>query len=154
MEQTLSDHDVAIVQQSYKPIAEQAVAFGNDFYDNLFIAVPEAATLFPPNNPHQTIKLMLFLETGINNLSNVEKVAPLLRDLGVRHIDYGVLDEHYDYAESALIKTLKERIALEEDSELEHAWRKAYRALTFHMRDAAKKATPAKKGFWSFLGFK
>lgn len=152
MEQVLTTDEVKQVQQSYAILKPNAEDFGNQFYANLFKHVPDAAKLFPPSNPHQTIKLMLFLETGINTLHEIEKVAPLLRDLGERHVHYGVVESHYVVAEDALVDTLKQYLGDDFSAELETAWRHAYQALTFYMRDAAKNVQPAKpKGFFARL---
>jgi hemoglobin-like flavoprotein len=50
----------------------------------------------------------------------------VLRQLGARHVDYGVLPEHYETVGQALLDTLAQGLGPAFTGEVEEAWREAY----------------------------
>lgn len=114
-------------------------AFGDAFYENLLQMAPSTAFLFPQDINHQPVKLMQFLRVGIESLDTFDAVAPLLWDLGARHVDYGVTGTHYDVGEEVLIKTMRDFFDGDDSTIInESAWRQAYRCLTSHMKEGAR----------------
>jgi hemoglobin-like flavoprotein len=63
-----------------------------------------------------------------------------VKELGLRHVGYGVKDEHYDTVGSALLWTLGQGLGDEFTTELEDAWTKVYQLLAGTMKEAAAEA--------------
>ena len=59
---------------------------------------------------------------AVDGLTDLEKLVPVLKNLGKRHVGYGVQKEHYAVIGQALITTLKEGLKDAWNDELEKAW--------------------------------
>jgi hemoglobin-like flavoprotein len=109
------------------PVADQAAAL---FYDRLFETAPEVRALFSGNMHSQGQKLMAALSTVVNNLGQIERIAPMACDLAKRHLAYGVRPEHYAVVGKALLWTLEQGLGDEFTPALRTAWAAAYSTLS------------------------
>ena len=75
------------------PIADDAAAL---FYQRLFTLDPKLRALFTHDLKEQGRKLMSMIATAVAQLDKVEVLVPVLRELGKRHVGYGVRDSDYD----------------------------------------------------------
>lgn len=131
---------ILLVQESWKkvvPIAEQAAAL---FYDELFRLDPSLKPLFKSDLKSQGRKLTSMLNTAVANLGRIETILPAVRDLGKRHVGYGVEPAHYGTVGTALITTLDKGLGKEFTPEVRAAWIETYTALSTVMLDAAASA--------------
>jgi len=95
-------------------------------YERLFTAEPGLRALFPEDLAAQQDKLAHALKLAIDGLADPERLAPVLEDLGRRHVRYGVGAEHFAQLEKALLGSLEE---LEGDAwvpSLERGWKRAF----------------------------
>jgi hemoglobin-like flavoprotein len=86
---------IALVEQSFdqvKPIAPRAAAM---FYERLFELDPSLRPLFRGDLARQGQMLMAMIAGAVNGLRNIPQLTPVLRQLGARHVAYGVEDAHY-----------------------------------------------------------
>lgn len=118
-----------------EPIAPQAAAL---FYDNLFTADPGLRRLFQGNMAQQGARLMNMIGIAVDLLEEPDTLAPALRKLGARHVNYGVRDEHYATVGGALLKTLKQGLGEAYTDEVHAAWVALYRVVSETMMDAAR----------------
>lgn len=123
--------NVELLESSFSQIKEQETEFTTHFYLNLFADYPEVKPLF--SNTHmeeQVRKLFKSLVLVVENLRNPNVLSNALKSLGTRHIQYGVLPEHYPMVGSTLLKTFS--ICLEDawTPATEQAWSEAYTAVT------------------------
>ena len=98
---------IDLVQRSFdlvEPIAPTAAAI---FYSKLFEADPRLRVLFKGDMKQQGERLMSMIGAAVSMLDRAEALLPVLRNLGKRHVGYGVRDEHYDTVGQALISTLQ-----------------------------------------------
>ena len=116
------------------PIAPRAAAL---FYGRLFVLDPSLKALFNGDMEEQGRKLMAMLGSVVANLSKLETFLPAVRNLGRRHVAYGVQPEHYDIVGSALLWTLGQGLGEAFTPRVEAAWTEAYTILATAMRDAA-----------------
>ena len=96
------------VQDSFAkvvPIADQAAAL---FYQNLFTKDPSLKSLFKGDMVEQGKKLMQMIAAAVRGLDRLDTLVPVVRDLGRRHVKYGVLPGHYDTVGAALLQTLEQ----------------------------------------------
>ena len=134
----LSETDVRLVQDSFdlvEPIAEEAAKL---FYGRLFELDPSLRDLFKSDMAEQGRKLMQMLKIAVKGLGNLEKIVPVVEDLGQRHAGYGVEDSHYDTVAEALLWTLEQGLGEAFTEEVKQAWTGAYLVLAGTMQSAAK----------------
>lgn len=131
---------VTLVQESFekvKPIAPQAAEI---FYTKLFELDPKLKPLFPSDDAamkNQGNKLMTMLGAAVAGLSNIEKLIPVLQDLGKRHVDYNVEASHYDTVGAALLATLEAGLGDDFTAEVKAAWAEVYGTMSTVMIEAS-----------------
>ena len=69
--------------------------------------------------------------------AKLETILPAVKDLGRRHVGYGVEPAHYETVGTALIATLEKGLGSGFTPEVRAAWIEAYTALAAVMQDAA-----------------
>ena len=122
------------------PIADTATAM---FYDRLFEIDPGSRGLFQKTDlAQQRLKLLQVLSVAIAGLDDLDRLIPIVEDLGRRHAGYGVKDEHYDSVGVALLWTLQQGLGAAWNAETTAAWAEVYGVLSGVMRRAQKAAAP------------
>ena len=127
-----------LVQESFThiaPIADDAAAL---FYRRLFQLDPMLKLMFPGDMAGQRRKLMQMLTAAVKGLDRLEQLAPVLQDLGRRHVAYGVGDAHYDIVGQALLWTLEKALGRAFTPDLRHAWTTVYTLVATTMQEAAR----------------
>ena len=76
------------------------------FSANLFRIAPDTEVLFKNDLTSQAKKLMDTLTFIVDHLDEPETLLPAARDLSIRHVDYGVTEDHYALVKSALLSVL------------------------------------------------
>jgi hemoglobin-like flavoprotein len=130
----MTPEQVSLVQSSWQqvvPIKEQAAEL---FYQKLFELDPKLKTLFKNDMTEQQRKLMTMLDTAVRGLKNPDAIVPAVRDLGKRHVNYGVKDKDYDTVAAALLWTLETGLGPNFTAETRNAWAAAYTLLTNVMK--------------------
>jgi methyl-accepting chemotaxis protein len=117
---------IALIEESFEQVLPIADAAAEIFYTRLFTLDPSLRALFPDDLRDQRQKLMAMLNTAVRGLRRPDKLLPVLRQLGARHVDYGVLPEHYETVGQALLDTLAQGLGPAFTGEVEEAWREAY----------------------------
>lgn len=145
----MTPDQVKLVQDSFKKVEPIAAQAADLFYGRLFEIAPHVRSLFPADLSGQKEKLMSMLGTAVNNLHQVEKIIPAVQDLGRRHVNYGVTDEHYKPVGEALIWTLEKGLGDAFTPQVKEAWITTYTTLQSVMTKAAAEVAPAKKGFFA-----
>ena len=129
--------EIALVRDSFAkvvPIAETAAGL---FYGRLFETTPEVKPLFRGDMTEQGRKLMVTLAVVVKGLDNLPAIVPVAEALARRHVDYGVLPEHYASVGVALLWTLGQGLGEAFTPEVEAAWTQAYTTLSGVMVAAA-----------------
>src|SRR3712207_375717 len=123
------------------PISDDAAKL---FYGRLFEIDPSTRPLFADTDmAEQGKKLMQTIDVAVASLDNLENVRPAIEDLGRRHVEYGVKEEHYDTVGEALLWTLEQGLGEEFTPEVKEAWAETYGLVTTIMKDAAYRSSPA-----------
>jgi ferredoxin/hemoglobin-like flavoprotein len=127
---------VFLVQSSFDQLEGQATAFATSFYDHLFELHPAAAPLFE-NTDMQRQKKMLMdtIALAVRGLDDFGKIAPAVRELGERHVDYGATMRDYKFVGQALLDTLAQYLGDAFTPEAELAWREIYSTLVRTMTE-------------------
>ncbi len=133
----MSPEEIKLVKDSWAkvvPIQETAAEL---FYGKLFELDPSVRSMFKGDMKEQGRKLMAILNTAVNALDKLDTIVPAVQDMGKRHVDYGVKDEHYDTVGEALIWTLDAGLKDDFTEETKAAWVKVYTLVATTMKEAA-----------------
>jgi hemoglobin-like flavoprotein len=130
-----------LLEASFTLITPRAEALVDRFYFRLFRAAPETYHLFDPSRfGEQKHKLLAALKLTVNSARKPETLEPVLRQLGAKHVGYGVRDEHYPVVGSILLATLAEFAGDAWTDDLRDAWLEAYTLVAGLMMDGAAAA--------------
>jgi hemoglobin-like flavoprotein len=138
----MTPEKIQLVQSSWEkvaPISEQAAEL---FYGQLFTLDPTLKPLFKGDMKEQGKKLMATLNLAVTSLTKLETILPAVRDLGRRHVQYGVLDEHYDTVGKALLWTLEQGLGDGFTEDVKDAWTETYITLSTVMIEASHDGEP------------
>jgi hemoglobin-like flavoprotein len=136
----MTPQQIELVKSSWAqvlPIADKAAEL---FYGKLFELDPSVKPLFKGDMEEQGKKLMKMINTAVNALDRLDEVVPAVQQLGVRHIAYGVKEEHYDTVGAALLWTLEAGLGEAFTAETKDAWATVYGLLADTMKSAAAEA--------------
>jgi hemoglobin-like flavoprotein len=136
----MNPHEISLVKNSFQkvtPIADQAAAI---FYARLFELDPSLRAMFNGDMAEQGRKLMQMLSLAVNGLERLDVLAPVVRQLGMRHAGYHVREEHYDTVGEALLWTLGKGLGPAFTAEMQAAWARTYWLLAETMKAGARDA--------------
>ncbi len=134
----LSQAQKRLVQTTFAKVEPIAEAAAELFYGKLFKLDPALKALFKGDIKEQGRKLMATLKRAVKGLDDLEKLVPVVQDLGRRHAGYGVQDNDYDTVAAALIWALGQGLKDDFTPEVEAAWTAVYAILAETMKAAAK----------------
>ena len=138
----MTNHDILLVQVSWRKIEPIKDAAAELFYLKLFELDPALRELFGENMDAQGTKLMQMVGAAIRGLDRLDVLLPVVRDLGMRHATFGVRDEHYGTAGAALIWTLEQVLLKDFTPEVKSAWIKTIGVLSQNLRTTPWIAEP------------
>jgi hemoglobin-like flavoprotein len=130
--------NVELLEQSFELVKERGDEFTAQFYAALLSDYPTVKPLF--DNVHmeeQGKKLFASLVLVVNALRQPEVLEGALKGLGTRHVQYGVLPEHYPMVGSSLLKTFEVVLVADWTADVKQAWADAYGAVTQLMLEGA-----------------
>jgi hemoglobin-like flavoprotein len=138
--ENMTPEQITLVQDSFakvEPIADTAAEL---FYNRLFELDPSVRPMFKGDITEQGAKLMTMIGVAVHSLNNLEAILPAVQNLGVRHLEYGVTDTHYDTVAAALLWTLEQGLGPDFTPATKDAWTATYVTLATVMKDAAHAA--------------
>ena len=130
----MTPEQIALVKSSWRKTTSASVA--ELFYAKLFEIDPNLKALFYSDMLAQQKKFADTLTMITEYFDNPAALAPKVQALGIRHVGYGVKDEHYEVVEQALLWALKQSLGREFSDATEQAWILAYRTLADAMSTA------------------
>lgn len=128
---------VAAVRQSFGQVALIAPQAAALFYDNLFAADPSLRALFNRDLSQQGERLMAMIGKAVGMLDKPATLLPVLRALGARHAEYGVVKGHYATVGAALMQTLEQGLGAAWIPETAQAWATIYGVIRDTMLEGA-----------------
>src|SRR5579871_5690333 len=115
------------------PIADEA---GVMLYENIFAIDPELRGLFKTDIRSQAKKIMAVLAIAIASLDRLDEIMPTVRELGRKHVAYGVKERDYDTGGVALMMTLQAALGSDFTPAARGAWATCYEAIVSEMKAA------------------
>ncbi len=135
---------IEIVQQTWKLVQPFQENVTELFYGRLFALDPAVKPLFAKTNmADQKRKLMASLTLAVNSLNRLDQLVPVLRDMGRRHVGYGVKESDYQTVGAALLWTLEKGLGSAFTPQVKEAWATAYNIMATTMIEAAREMPPA-----------
>jgi hemoglobin-like flavoprotein len=126
-----------LVRATFAKLAVMPEVAGALFYERLFAVNPGFRPLFKNDMRLQGVKLMTMLAMLVYNLPDPGRVLPAIRDLAVRHVEYGVKPADYDAVREALLWTLEQALGDEFGPAAREAWTVCYEELAAEMKAAS-----------------
>ncbi|MEM7114595.1 MAG: globin family protein [Chloroflexota bacterium] len=136
----MNNKQIQLVQESFeqvKPIANVAATL---FYSRLFKLDPTLRPYFKADLSEQKQKLITALAFVVAGLNRPDTILPAVRELGQRHVGYGVQPQHYETVGAALLWTLEQGLGDQFTDEVRVAWTAAYDLLSSVMQEATQPA--------------
>jgi NAD(P)H-flavin reductase/hemoglobin-like flavoprotein len=122
----------------------KAAAAGDEaplyFYSHLFLTHPETRRLFPVSMAHQRDRLFEALGDVVHYVDDLDRLVPILQQLGRDHRKFGTVAEHYVPVGESLLATLQ-HFDPDWNPQLAQDWTAAYQLVAKVMIDAAEGAT-------------
>ena len=125
-----------LVRTTFARLAVMPEVAGALFYERLFAANPSFRPLFKNDMRIQGVKLMSMLAMVVYNLPEPGQVLPAIRDLAVRHVEYGVNLADYDALREALLWALEQALEKDFTPAVRKAWTVCYDELAGEMKAA------------------
>ena len=139
----MNSEQIQLVQSSFAMVRPLSADVGEMFYKRLFILDPSLRPMFKGDLAHQSRMLMVMLDSAVKSLDDLDALVPVVRQLGARHVRYGVRKQHYDTVGSALLWTLEKGLAEKFTPAVSEAWATTYELLASVMQLGAIEAQPA-----------
>lgn len=134
----MTEEQILVVKKTWKIFREiDPVLIGDVFYSKLFVDLPEVKHLFKIPRPQQSKKLVDMLSMIVGRLDRLDELTEDIRQLAIRHVNYGVKVSHYRAVGEALIWMLRQGMGRDWNKEVEAAWKACYKMLSDTMIDAA-----------------
>ncbi len=131
--------DVELLESSFAQIRPRLSSFAASFYQVLFILHPETKPLFENTNMEaQEQKLAESLVLVVLNLRQLGFLTQALKDLGARHVQYGILPEHYPLVGNVILTTFRYYLGSDWTPEVKKAWKDAYNLISSIMLEGVR----------------
>ena len=134
-----------MVQRTWRAVLPVGATFAELFYGRLLAVDPSLRKHFRGDMIEQGRNLTAMLSVAAANVGKPERISVALRQLGKRHVAYGVTAKDFANFEDALLFALEHALIDVFTPEVKAAWRAAYTLLSSTMLEAftARSATPA-----------
>lgn len=126
----MTPQQITLVQATFADVKPIATTAAELFYNRLFTLDPALRPLFRGDMGQQGQMLMSMIGAAVSGLKDLERLAPVVRQLGARHVRYGVQAQHYATVGSALLWTLDQGLGDKFTPAVREAWTAAYTLLS------------------------
>lgn len=114
------------IRYSFSKVITARESFSKSFYDRLFTTAPSTRLLFSTDMDTQREKLVATLAYVVRSVNSLDSLRNDIRELGRRHVEYGIIPGHYVILRDVFLDTIAEYTGDEFDAETRHAWAKLY----------------------------
>jgi hemoglobin-like flavoprotein len=131
---------VHLIRKSFAELSRHDHVAALVFYRRLFEVDPGLRPLFKNDIEEQSRKLLEMLAVLIAMLERPLGLELELKAMGLRHVEYGVKEEHYATVGGALLDMLAEVLGAKFTPEVREAWTLLYGAVESLMKEGAAQA--------------
>lgn len=138
----MTDDQISLVKKSWKIFREiDPILVGDVFYSRLFVKTPHVKHLFKSSKAEQSKKLIDMISMIIGRLDRLNEITEEIKQLAIRHVQYGVKPAHYVLVGDALLWTLQQGLGNDWTPDVQEAWVKCYTTLSDTMIAASTEST-------------
>ena len=124
---TMTNNQINLVKKTWMIFQKiDPVLVGDVFYEKLFTDRPSFRLMFKKSKQEQSKKLVEMLNYIVSHLDALDGVGHEIRELAVRHTQYGVEPTHYQSLGTALLWTLQQGLGSDWNEEVKEAWSSCY----------------------------
>lgn len=134
---------IDLVQTTFADVKPIAATAAELFYNRLFTLDPALRGMFTSDMGRQGQMLMSMIGAAVAGLRDLDRLVPVVRQLGARHVGYGVQPAHYATVGAALLWTLEQGLGPRFTPEVRDAWASAYTLLADVMQLGALEESAA-----------
>ena len=128
-----------LLESSLQAIVLHGQAFVTAFYERLFTRFPQTRALFAATDMfEQRKKLQRSLALIVEHMQHPEVLSGMLRELGQRHVTYGIRPEHYPLVGTVLLETFADFLGKNWTQAHHDAWVKEFEAVSSLMLQGAQ----------------
>jgi hemoglobin-like flavoprotein len=129
MTNSFNASDADKVRESFVNLLPKSDAFSMALYQRLFAVAPETRALFTGNIDMQREKLIAMLALVVRSANNLDALMDDVRELGRRHVEYGVSTNDYVILKDVFVDTLAEFLGDDFNADTRRAWSNLYDTL-------------------------
>ena len=134
----MTQDQILLIKKTWSIFREiDPVLIGDVFYSKLFFDMPQLENLFHTQKDDQSKKLVNMLSVIIGRLDNLEALTEEIKQLAIRHVQYGVKEQHYKAVGTALLWTLQQGLGKDWDEGVKEAWASCFNILSTTMINAS-----------------
>jgi hemoglobin-like flavoprotein len=127
---------IELVQRTWRSILPVGDTAAELFYGKLFSLDPTLKALFKNDMKDQGRNLTAMMSVAVGALARPERITVAVRELGRRHVAYGVKPRHYEVVATALLWMLEKSLGEAFTPEVRAAWSSTYAFLAGTMQGA------------------
>jgi nitric oxide dioxygenase len=138
----MTPEQIALVQSSFNSLGPQVPALAAQFYLELFRQEPALRALFSTDMAEQQVRFAEKLTEIVQAIPRLDELLSHTRELGARHVSYGVRVADYRTVGDALLDALAVVIGDGFNAVTREAWTVAYNLVAETMLEGAASARP------------
>jgi hemoglobin-like flavoprotein len=132
----MTPEQIELVQRTWRSILPVGDTAAELFYGKLFSLDPTLKALFKNDMKDQGRNLTAMMSVAVGALARPERITVAVRELGRRHVAYGVKPRHYEVVATALLWMLEKSLGEAFTPEVRAAWSSTYAFLAGTMQGA------------------
>lgn len=144
----LDSKTIEIIKSTVPVLQEKGVDITKYFYKTMFANNPEVKPMFDMDKQEsgaQPIALANAILAAAKNIDNLEAIMPAVQSIGKRHVEVGVLADHYPIVGKNLLIAIKDMLGDAATDEVMQAWEKTYGVLAEVFINVEKEMYEAQK---------
>ncbi|MDH3669248.1 MAG: globin domain-containing protein [Paracoccaceae bacterium] len=130
----MTEKQIALIRESRDQLTPELEETSAAFYEDLFRRAPELRALFRDDLSGQGMRFMSAVSVIADNLDDPAQLDDHVSLLAEGHAQFGIEEPAYRAMEEALIHAFANALGDQFTSEVEHAWRSAFRQVSDQMR--------------------
>ncbi len=132
----MTPEQIELVQRTWRSVLPVGDTAAELFYGKLFSLDPTLKALFKNDMKDQGRNLTAMMSVAVGALARPERITVAVRELGRRHVAYGVKPRHYEVVATALLWMLEKSLGEAFTPEVRAAWSATYAFLAGTMQGA------------------
>jgi hemoglobin-like flavoprotein len=138
----MTPEEITLVQSSFASLGPALPEMAAQFYRELFARDPALRALFSTNMDEQQVRFAEKLTEIVRSIPRLDELLGHTRELGARHVGYGVHVADYSTVGAALLDALAVVLGERFDDATREAWAVAYNLVAETMLEGAASARP------------